>query len=349
MTEFITIGRAEKDFNAYLNGTFSKDFRAIPRTSLNVDQDNEVVTFELIPVQQIKKTWYAWLQALRLHYVIVVLWPIVLVALSRKSVHWLVFATVFFTLSALQISINLMNDYFDYVKGFDRLFPNSGSQVIQSGLFAAYDLRNLGLLIALFAAIGGGILCVSVPKLWILVLVLVLLLGWEFWAEKLSFRVLGLSEAIVFVFAGPLLTTASAWTFFQSIQQQDILLGFSVGLFTLWPLHTKNFCNIMSSSQKGARNWVTLFGFDRSKKFLKYWYLVSLAMVTVYQLFDGLYGSALVCIVVFLTIGRDCLRRIESVQSCLGSDLIIARAQSFRVYFSIIFSWVLNKIYVYLA
>ena len=43
MTEFITIGRAEKDFNAYLNGTFSKDFRAIPRTSLNVDQDNEVV------------------------------------------------------------------------------------------------------------------------------------------------------------------------------------------------------------------------------------------------------------------------------------------------------------------
>lgn len=169
----------------------------------------------------------------------------------------------FLPVACLHVAMNLFNDYYDHLKGVDRI---GAVKSIQMGFVRAIDLFYWGwAVLALGLVLGLSVLAVASQPIYLIVL----LAGFgimEFSSNRLGLKYLGYGEATLFLLTGPLLVIGYIWTINGNVEIRDLVLGSVLGLLTVALTHLNNLREILSASQASVGNLATRHGFDRAKK-----------------------------------------------------------------------------------
>lgn len=323
-----TISRRDPEFLAHLDGSFSSAFRALPVRSLNVDTVSELVTFEIVPVSEIRAPGYVsivW-QLMRPQSLVLSMGPMMTTLFDclvrGLGVNFGVALSSSCGVLFFHIAANLFNDYGDHIKGQDRLRASGGSRAIQNGWIAAARVRR-----AAWVLMGAAAVC-GLPAIFLhlspvaIVAGLAGLAGLEMAFQRLRLKSRGWSELMAFALTGPLLTSGFAWAISGQVGLDAVVLGCVFGAITLLYFHSANFENIMNDSQAGVRTWATRAGFDASKRFFIFVALVVFvsACVFVIQFQPRL---QLFLVLVFLAAHLVFLcRRVARLASPLSSELV---------------------------
>ncbi len=332
-----TVSRKDPEFLSYLEGRFSKEHRALPVRSLNVDSVMEEVTFEIKPVAEINRPtslMVAW-QALRPQSLVFSIAPLLTTFVycwaHDRQMNPVIMVSSFVGVLFFHMAVNLFNDYGDHMKGRDRIRSGGGSRVIQKGWLRAVAVKRAAWILTALALLCG------LPAIFLHLAPVVIiagvagLIGLEFAFQKARLKYHGWAEIAAFGLTGPILCWAFAWTSTGQITLAEGALGSIFGAISLLFFHSANFENIMTDSQAGVRTWATRTGFDASKKF--FYFTAGLTLIS--SLFyiaaierEWKLVPALLTQILFLV--PICLR-VAGLKSPLASGLTGLRAEPVKL------------------
>ncbi len=279
-TKFETLAHSDPQFDSYLRGSFSSELVAIPIRTLNVGSLKEEVTFEVLEKKNIKRpSFFSILlkllrpQTLSLSagtmLVSIITASKLQLKISLESALLTIFSVLFF-----HASLNLFNDFYDHLRGHDRINPQGGSRVIQQAWLPAHIVQKIGFVfLGLSIAFGLPVLYLH-SGIVVAIAAISAFAGLEFAIHKLGFKNFGLGEYLVFFLTGPLLTSGAVWAVSGQFQMQMLYLGFVFGSATLFFYHISNIENILVDALAARKTWAVYLGIDNSKKAL--WFIAGI-------------------------------------------------------------------------
>ena len=161
---------------------------------------------------------------------------------------------------ALQIGVNLANDYSDYVRGADtpqRIGPLRASA---SGIVAPERVRLAA--ITAFAVAGVTGLGLSLATDWRLIFVgaACLLAAWLYTGGPRPYGYLGLGELFVFIFFGLVATAGTVYVQELRVTPLALLAGCGIGFLATSILVLNNLRDIETDAAAGKRTLATRIG-----------------------------------------------------------------------------------------
>lgn len=351
----VTLDRSHPDFEKYIWGTFSKTHRAIATESLNVNTDQERVTFEIRPIETISmpgffKRWYL---IFKFQNFLLVVLPLALVFVKNfisNNIDEPILAG-FSAAGALLLyaAVSLASDVQDHVRGLDRILPQNQNQALPGGWVTAHKLRKLSYMLLAGAVIMGSPALVSFPEiLWtILPLAALGVVGLISYKAGLKYRTW--SEWVVFLMLGPLLTVGYQLAMGADLDVGVIFIGVLTGWLAVFLLHLKNWHHMMVHSQARLNNTVARFGFEKSKKFIIIWWMLFVVLFVLYQVIytNDEWLWMMTAMVVFCSI--PVLAALSEVESPLGSKLHRAYLVGNRMAYFVMAFWLLQSFWSALA
>lgn len=345
MSELITLSKSSADFESYLLGTFSKDKRALPVQTLNVNSASETVTFRVMPMRSIVRPSFliVLLQTFKVRSFLLILIPLFLVVTKNIADRTMYdpWAAIIATVGVLFafIAVNLRNDYMDHMKGVDRVVQRSGSRAIQNGWVTAAQVKAYSNVFLFFAIVTGIPIALVYPQVALVIGVGLLIGLWAQFQKQNSFKYQIGGELALFVMLGPLLTVGYQLSMGAPFDQESIWIGCVWGWLVLFVVHLRNFANIFSSAQAGFKNTVTWLGFDKTRGLLAYWWVLFLLFNLIYHiLFAGVYwGVYLALALGFLSIGF--ILKLKNISSPIGSEQRALFRSGFRLFLLTIGLW----------
>jgi 1,4-dihydroxy-2-naphthoate octaprenyltransferase len=185
---------------------------------------------------------------------------------------WLLVLTLIGSI-AIQAGTNLINEYYDDVKGIDKVQVYGIGGAIQRGELAAWQVLAAGI----FAfALGSliGLYLVSVAGQFIFWLGLFsVLVGFFYTAGPFALAYVGLGEVAVFIFMGPVIVIGSYYVQAQQLSLPVVLASLPVGFLVAAILHANNLRDLDIDKQFGKRTLATLLG--RSGANVEYYVLIA--------------------------------------------------------------------------
>ncbi len=351
-SQFKTLSSSDPQFHSYLRGTFSNEQMAVPVSTLNVRSQTEEVTFELVDKKDISKPSLSaiLLKLLRPQTLTFSVGTMIVSFIVATRLHLeldptlsllTIFAVLFF-----HAAINLLNDYYDHVKGHDRINPRGGSRVIQLAWMPAHAVQKMGFGFLGLSFLLGIPVLVSHSSVVIALAGISALAGLEFSTHKLGLKNLGLGEYLVFFLTGPFLTCGFVWATSGRFHSEMIYLGSIFGFATLFFYHVSNIENILVDAQANRKTWAVHTGIDRAKKIL--WLLAGLITLSYFAFaftFDQLnwFTFTLTYIVIGLNLGLICIKSSRAL-SPLSSDLESIRTRSLRLHWLIVICMIIVTI-----
>jgi 1,4-dihydroxy-2-naphthoate octaprenyltransferase len=279
-----------------------------------------------------------WIRAIRAPSLTAAAMPVLLGgAIAARAGYFSFFRLLLALLGslAIQAGTNLINDYYDHVKGSDSADSLGPSLVIQQGLLSASEVwwggmaafgigAAFGLLLVKLC--GWPILLIGIPSI---------AAGYFYTAAPVSLAYIGLGELTVFLFMGPAIVLGAyyvmALTFSWSALWASVALGFLVAGI----LHANNIRDIETDGLHGKHTLATILG--RSGAI---WELITLDVLA--------YGTALIAIfarslpwaglLVLITIprARDQIRIVRSTTDAKKLNLALLRSVQLHMEFGIL-------------
>ncbi len=351
MSQFVTLEKKSPEFNKFLRGTFSKTQRALPVKSLNVNTDQESITFQVVDVSEIKKPSLltVWMKAFRPRSFLMVLFPMFLIA-SKNIVDNTVIdpETLFLaTMGVLFLftAFNLRNDYVDHMKGFDRIDPQLGSRPIQAGWLTAESVRKAGHWFLFLSFLTAFPIFIAFPPVLFFVVLAALISYLVLFRVNFSFKEAAGGELGILILVGPLLTSGYELSFTGTVRTETLVIGIIWGCMVLLPIHLRNLELIVSQSQAGLHNMVNYFGFDKGKRLIGYWWIFCLGGFIGYHFeyagdfFFWFYGLFMI-FVTFLF-----LQDLSQLKSPAGSRMLALRNKGKYLLAFIMSLWVIEVLW----
>lgn len=172
--------------------------------------------------------------------------------------------TAFCALS-LQIFSNLVNDYYDFVRGTDKKGRAGFKRALAEGLVSKHQM--LAACIAAFAAAVLSGLYLVYAGGWPILLIGVsaLLFAWLYTATDHSLSYLGIADIFVFLYYGIIASGGTAWLQLPShaswpVLWQSLWAGAGCGLISMCVLVTNNVRDIQTDRLAGKRTFPVRFG-----------------------------------------------------------------------------------------
>jgi 1,4-dihydroxy-2-naphthoate octaprenyltransferase len=161
---------------------------------------------------------------------------------------------------ALQIGVNLANDYSDFIRGADtpqRIGPLRASA---SGIVAPVQVKWGA--IAAFAVAGITGLALSLATDWRLILVgaACILAAWLYTGGPRPYGYLGLGELFVFIFFGLVATVGTVYVQELRVTPLAVLAGCGIGFLATAILVLNNLRDIETDAAAGKRTLATRIG-----------------------------------------------------------------------------------------
>ena len=335
----ITLKKTDADFQSYLMGTFSDLDVALPIKSLNLGTQNETVTFEIIPTNEVQRPNYFiyWLHLIKYKSYLYFFLPLFFVLTknfvddSIKAPLSLLFAVVGGLL--IYAGFNIRQDVNDHVSGFDRIFPSHSAKPIHKGWISAAEASFLSWFLV---GIGIGICIPSFifqKELIRVALVLGIIFIAARFAHRNSFKTKELGEIALFLLAGPGISSAFQVALGGGVDTEILGFGLLWGWAVLFIVHLNNFVYLMDSEKFGLENAMIKYGFDRSKKFLIVWWLGFIFLWILYHYFYGATYMTWFTSSLLMFWSVPTLIKFAEIQSPLGSDLFEARNKGKRNFY----------------
>lgn len=340
-----TVRKGDVDFQPLLQGTFATALRAIPIQSLNINTVSEEITFKLVEADQIQKPsslriWCQLVRPLRLSLTLNPLISIILIQLQLGAMlNWFVVISSSLAAVCWQLSGQFLSDYFDYMSGADRLDFSESKNPLRFGWITAIRLKHIGIVFLVFgislgipALLGQPLKLVGVGSLAVVGL-------WLFSSRNNFFRKSGLSEALLFLLMGPMLTFGFTWAIGGHVSNALFWVAMIYGSLAMLKVFVDNVADIFVDAQAGVETLATKLGFDRSQRAIQWLGFFALSSATGLALSSMQYiGLALI-----VTMGGFLIILFRVVLSC-GSfaTTSMARARSLSLCLHFVTGVVLN-------
>jgi 1,4-dihydroxy-2-naphthoate polyprenyltransferase len=181
------------------------------------------------------------------------------VAVHEGGAKWWAGLLALVVALAIQVGVNLANDYSDYVRGADanRVGPlrASSSGVVDPAQVRWAAIAGFGL-----AALAGAVLSLAVDWRLLLVGAACLLAGWMYTGGPRPYGYYGLGEVFAFLFFGLVATVGTAYVETGRITTLSVLLGSGVGFLAAAILVLNNLRDIETDAAAGKRTLATRLG-----------------------------------------------------------------------------------------
>jgi len=337
-SRFVTVRKYDPNFLRYLWGKTEKNVRAIPVQSLNVGLDDELVTFELKPIEEIAKPGFFlfFSTVIKLRSYILLLFPLFYIVAKNFADEKFTdpLALCFAAVATLFIygGLNIRNDIADHISGFDRVNIPTSSKPILLGWTTASNLSKLSwclLIVGILLAVP--VLLLEHDEIKIVAVITVLLLLGQF-LKKNSYKEKIWGEVILFLLMGIGLTSGFQEALGSNIDSETVLVGIFWGASVLFLVHINNFSHLLTSTQAGIKNTMTNLGFDRAKIFLGVWWLACIiGWFALHSSFGSTYWTWFTtAILAFWSI--PLFIKLSQIRSPLGSDLMKIRSSAHKTF-----------------
>ncbi len=326
MTELLTLSKADPKFLSYLDGTFSKNERALPVRSLNVRTESEQITFQIRKVKDIERPWFAsqWLQILKVRNLLLVAFPIFLILTKDLLQGKLLdpFTAVLSSLGVLFLmtGMSLRNDYLDHLSGLDRVHPQAGSRSIQNGWVTAKQVLLWSYVYFALGFVFGLKALIMYPKVLILLGVLAALGIFGLSSYKLGFKYRRWSEWTAFWLLGPFLVIGVHLSAGAELDAETVALGVFTGWMSVFYLHLKNFDQLMVNEKAQFENTMTWLGYEKGRQWLALWWVgLFLIQLGYHHMYSNLAWKIIFVVFTFaMTVGF--IQKLRNLTSPLGSN-----------------------------
>lgn len=161
---------------------------------------------------------------------------------------------------SLQILSNLINDYYDYVRGTDKAGRAGFKRALAEGEVtkgqmkaACFIALGVAVCIGLYLVISGGL-----PIL--LIGVTAILFAWLYTATSHSLSYLGIADIFVFMYYGVLATAGTVWLQLHIFCKEAFMAGAVCGLISMCVLMVNNLRDMESDRASGKKTLPVRFG-----------------------------------------------------------------------------------------
>lgn len=340
--QFVSINKSDPLFFKYLWGKTDDRVKAIPVQSLNVGSADESITFELRPRSETQKpnTLRLISSVIKIKSFILILFPLFYVfsknILSGRlndplSLSLAVLALIFF-----YAGLNIRNDILDYFSGFDRVNIPFSDKPILNGWLTAYQLSIISwILITMGLIFSIPVLVLQPEEIKVVVIVGILLITGQFFKRN-SYKEKQLGELTLFLLMGVGVVSGFQVAAGAGIDIQVLSFGIFWGAVTLFLVHVNNFSHLITSTQAGIKNSMTLLGFDKAKIFLLLWWSLCIAVGFVLHLFFASLNSALIQTFLLVILSFRLFLKLINIRSPLGSDLVKIRQIAYQTFLGMV-------------
>jgi 1,4-dihydroxy-2-naphthoate octaprenyltransferase len=209
-----------------------------------------------------RSTFSIWLQALRPFSYTASIIPVccgAALAVGCPDVKWTLLPLVILASLSIHAATNLVNDYFDFVKGVDRPDTLGGSRVLADGLLRPTPVLVAGLFcFALTAALG--LIFVWLRGWPILLLGAVGMAGGFFYTALPGYKYVGLGDLMVFWLMGPLMVIGSFFVLTGTYTRSVLLISLPIGCLVAAILSANNLRDIAHDTRAGIKTTAGLLG-----------------------------------------------------------------------------------------
>ncbi|MBN2308386.1 MAG: 1,4-dihydroxy-2-naphthoate polyprenyltransferase [Candidatus Hydrogenedentes bacterium] len=181
-------------------------------------------------------------------------------AYGEGAAHWPSAVCALVGAVLIQIGTNLANDYFDFVKGTDTAGRLGPTRATQAGLVTPTAMRRAA------ALVFGAVLIPGAYILWrggvpfLVIGVLSILCGVLYTAGPCPIGYVGLGDAFVLVFFGPVAVAGTYYLQARAVTANAVLSGVAVGLLAVALLTVNNLRDIDEDRAAGKRTLAVRFG-----------------------------------------------------------------------------------------
>src|SRR5256886_2678621 len=166
---------------------------------------------------------------------------------------------------ALQVGANLVNDYYDYIKGIDISNPLGPGGLIQQGLIRPTRVLNFGLILLALGSLIGALVALAGGLYVYLFGLIGLLCAYFYSATARSLSSLALGELVSFCVFGPLLTLGAYMVQTGGFANRAalvsvILYSLPLGLLATAVVHVNDMRDVESDVQARKRTLASVQG-----------------------------------------------------------------------------------------
>jgi len=217
-----------------------------------------------------------WWEGIRPAYLLLSLLPVVLgsvvawtqsVSLKtpRGTFHPVRFVITLAAVLLLQIGANLVNDYYDYLRGIDTSNTLGPGGLIQQGLIKPVRVLSFGLIALGLGALLGAFVAVSGGWLVIVFGLIGVLAAYFYSGEPKALMSLALGELVFFFIFGPLLTLGSYMVQTGHLDRTVYIYSISLGILATAFIHLNNMRDTASDAPAGKLTLASLLGLRLSR------------------------------------------------------------------------------------
>ena len=283
---------------------------------------------------EFRNLFYAWVRVVRLRFV---LSSIIAVLLGVSIVYYetseinvsftiLILAGVVF----LHFSIDMLNDYWDYVKGIDKITKRTkfsgGTGVLPTGLLKAKHVYIVGLLFLILGCIIGTYFVVLRGPI-IGVILGIAVFSVYTYSSKLVYS--GLGETFVTI-KSALIVFGTYYVLTSSVELIPFYNGIILGVLSSCVLFVTSFPDFEVDKSKGRKTLAILLGEEHAPKLFPLLLVIPYLMIILGVLLDLIVIYALICFIstpyLLRAIQSISKASQESLIEAMKSTLILARA-----------------------
>jgi 1,4-dihydroxy-2-naphthoate octaprenyltransferase len=235
---------------------------------------------------------------------------------------------------AMQVGTNLINDYFDHLKGSDTAESLGPSGVIQRGLLSPRAVLAGGVTAFAIAAAIGLVITAVVGWPVLALGVASVLAGYFYTASPLSFAYRGLGEAVVFVFMGPVIVVGAWYVQTESWAWAPFLASLPVGMLVAAILHANNVRDI--DSDRRNHKWTLAALAGRPLADYEYALLVAGAYVVTVAIVAGGAPPAALLPLLTLPLAARLIADEFTARSPRRLNLVLARTAGLHLLFGLL-------------
>lgn len=166
---------------------------------------------------------------------------------------------------ALQIATNMINDYYDYVRGTDSFDDLSQERIgpgmaIQQGLVTPDQLWWAGILAFVFGSILGLVLVYRCGWVILVIGLVSVAAGYFYTAPPISFAYRGLGDLATFIFLGPGFIFGGYYVQALSISGGAVVAAIAIGCLASGVLQVNNVRDIENDRLHGKYTFAVIIG-----------------------------------------------------------------------------------------
>lgn len=222
-----------------------------------------------------------WVQGARPRTLGASITPVVVGTAAAGVLIWWRFAAALLVGLALQVGVNLTNDFHDGVRGVDTPDRLGPQRLTASGLASARSVLVASLACIFVAGVAG--LALAAATTWWLVPIgaLAMLALWLYSGGPRPYAELGIGEVMVFVFFGVMATAGSAYVQAEAVPTSAWWASAPVGVLAVAILVANNLRDIPTDAVSGKRTLAVRLGEQQTRGLYRACVAIAFASVLV--------------------------------------------------------------------